>query len=458
MTEGFGTAVLIACKNGEATIGNTVRSAVGQADVYVVSDGSNDRTCEVAEAMGAQVLDCRTSTGKPVALRAGNARFALAARYRRIAVLDDDTTIGLQFTLDGTPLGPLLTTADAPGSYLYTSIFGTATFTAGLHAVSATIVDNRGNITAASPVSIMTGPIQKVPVLNYHGIIGPLDPTPDIYDQTPAQADAELAYLKANGYQSLTAEQYQTWLAAGTLPAGITKPVLITVDDGLTDQLAWDPLLQKYGFKAVLYVVTGFADNITPGAIDPAANMSWQQIQTLAGNGRWQIGFHAGQYGHAEFSDPANTITLGPGLVQTYAAACGSYYSCLGTITTTTGAGARTTAAETAAQFEAQIAAEIQSSLAELKQKVPSASLVSWALSPGTIAVSGQTCTTIRSARSSHGSPVRRFDVPDRLHADEPRHVRACLRHRRPIERSPPALPLRGPHRHDDCAVCRRPQ
>jgi cellulose synthase/poly-beta-1,6-N-acetylglucosamine synthase-like glycosyltransferase len=35
-------AVLIACKNGEATIGNAVRSAADQADVYVVSDGSTD--------------------------------------------------------------------------------------------------------------------------------------------------------------------------------------------------------------------------------------------------------------------------------------------------------------------------------------------------------------------------------------------------------------------------------
>jgi cellulose synthase/poly-beta-1,6-N-acetylglucosamine synthase-like glycosyltransferase len=87
------TAVLIACKNGEATIGNTVRSAVAQADVYVVSDGSTDRTCEVAQAMGARVLHCPVSRGKPVALRAGNARYALATHYRRVAVLDDDTTI-----------------------------------------------------------------------------------------------------------------------------------------------------------------------------------------------------------------------------------------------------------------------------------------------------------------------------------------------------------------------------
>jgi len=88
MTEAYETAVLIACKNGEATIGNTVRSAVGQADVYVVSDGSTDQTCAVAEAMGAHVLECTTSSGKPMALRAGNARFALAARYRRALAAD----------------------------------------------------------------------------------------------------------------------------------------------------------------------------------------------------------------------------------------------------------------------------------------------------------------------------------------------------------------------------------
>jgi biofilm PGA synthesis N-glycosyltransferase PgaC len=93
MGEAHATAVLIACKNGEATIGNTVRSAVGQADVYVVSDGSTDRTRAVAEAMGARVLECAISQGKPVALRAANEQFELTARYRHIAVLDDDTTI-----------------------------------------------------------------------------------------------------------------------------------------------------------------------------------------------------------------------------------------------------------------------------------------------------------------------------------------------------------------------------
>jgi cellulose synthase/poly-beta-1,6-N-acetylglucosamine synthase-like glycosyltransferase len=87
------TAVLIACKNGEGTIGNTVRSAVTQADVFVISDGSTDRTAEVARAAGAQVYARKTSGGKPAALRAGNHRFKLSQRYRYVAILDDDTTI-----------------------------------------------------------------------------------------------------------------------------------------------------------------------------------------------------------------------------------------------------------------------------------------------------------------------------------------------------------------------------
>lgn len=87
------TAVLIACKNGEATIGNVVRSVGAQADVFVVSDGSDDRTVEEAKSAGARVLDRQISGGKPDALRAGNLTFRLGESYDYVAVLDDDTTI-----------------------------------------------------------------------------------------------------------------------------------------------------------------------------------------------------------------------------------------------------------------------------------------------------------------------------------------------------------------------------
>jgi cellulose synthase/poly-beta-1,6-N-acetylglucosamine synthase-like glycosyltransferase len=88
------TAVLIACKNGEATIGRAVASAASQADVYVVSDGSTDGTAEVAYAAGAcRVLVREVSGGKPAALRSAVDEYDLAEAYDFVAVLDDDTTL-----------------------------------------------------------------------------------------------------------------------------------------------------------------------------------------------------------------------------------------------------------------------------------------------------------------------------------------------------------------------------
>lgn len=62
-------AVLVASKNGASSIVDTVRSAASQADVYVVSDGSDDATAYEARAAGACVLELDTNVGKPSALR-----------------------------------------------------------------------------------------------------------------------------------------------------------------------------------------------------------------------------------------------------------------------------------------------------------------------------------------------------------------------------------------------------
>jgi cellulose synthase/poly-beta-1,6-N-acetylglucosamine synthase-like glycosyltransferase len=86
-------AVLIACRNGEATIGATVRSALGQGDVFVISDGSTDRTVAVAKAAGATVLAREHAGGKPDALREATSTLSLGVDYEYIVVLDDDTTI-----------------------------------------------------------------------------------------------------------------------------------------------------------------------------------------------------------------------------------------------------------------------------------------------------------------------------------------------------------------------------
>ena len=274
----------------------------------------------------------------------------------------------VQFTVDGTPVGVLLTQPDTAGSYLYTSSFDTSTLTAGTHAVSALVTDNAGNKTTAPSVSITTGQISYLPVLNYHEINPPDGYS--IYDQTPAEADAQLAYMNAQGYQSVTLEQYQQWLSGANI--GIAKPVLITVDDGLKSEQAWDPLLQKYGFKAVLFVITGYADNTTPGDSDPN-NMTWTQIQTLAANGRWEIAFHAGQYGHGDSYDTGAKIGS-----ATYTTACPYFYTCLNQTVTGSGKNKKTTV-ETVAAFKTAVTNEVTAGMAELKSKVPSASFVAWA-------------------------------------------------------------------------------
>ena len=88
----------------------------------------------------------------------------------------------VQFTVDGNPVGALLTQPDTPGAYLYSISFDTSTLAAGMHSISAVVTDNAGNTTTGQAVSLENGPF--VPVLNYHGIIGPLDETPDQYDET----------------------------------------------------------------------------------------------------------------------------------------------------------------------------------------------------------------------------------------------------------------------------------
>ncbi|WP_298705219.1 polysaccharide deacetylase family protein [uncultured Veillonella sp.] len=97
--------------------------------------------------------------------------------------------------------------------------------------------------------------IRGVPVLNYHQVnddlLSPL--TMRTWD-----FDDQMAYLKNNGYHTITMDQLNAYLSQGTaLP---DKPVLITFDDGYEDNYKNAlPILQKYGMKATFFMI---ADSI----------------------------------------------------------------------------------------------------------------------------------------------------------------------------------------------------
>jgi poly-beta-1,6-N-acetyl-D-glucosamine synthase len=90
-------ATLVASKNGESTIASTVVSIRTQSDVYVVSDGSTDRTAEMASWAGARVLELRENIGKPAAIYRAIKEWRLTERYDAIVILDDDTIVASDF-------------------------------------------------------------------------------------------------------------------------------------------------------------------------------------------------------------------------------------------------------------------------------------------------------------------------------------------------------------------------
>jgi hypothetical protein len=151
--------------------------------------------------------------------------------------------------------------------------------------------------------------VRNIPVLAYHQ----LDNDPDVESVSSTIFDSNLAYLHSAGYQTITAAQYVAWIQGknANLPS---KPLLITADDGIINIFdKGTPILRRYGFKAVAFIVTGFADGATSGnPLNAGWNMTWSQLRA-ADSKAWEFAFHAGAQGH-------NVETYNPLISYFYAA------------------------------------------------------------------------------------------------------------------------------------------
>jgi len=88
-----------------------------------------------------------------------------------------------------------------------------------------------------------------------------------------ATFEAQMKYLKENGYRSITLDQFFDFLNyKNPIPK---KSVLITIDDGWksTYDIAM-PILKKYRFSATLFIYSDF--------IGGQKALSWDQIRQLA--------------------------------------------------------------------------------------------------------------------------------------------------------------------------------
>ncbi len=94
------------------------------------------------------------------------------------------------------------------------------------------------------------------PILEYHQVTdAPLDPDFEVYNVPPAEFAAQLDYLQAEGYTTITLKEFMHAVRGyKPLPA---KPIILTFDDGYKENYTeMLPILEAHGMTAVVYVIT----------------------------------------------------------------------------------------------------------------------------------------------------------------------------------------------------------
>lgn len=93
-------AILIPAHNEEVVLSQTLKSAlkvVCKRDLYIVNDGSTDKTLQIAKSFTKNVLTLKSRSGKATALNNAVAYFKLPSKYQFIFPVDADTKINPNF-------------------------------------------------------------------------------------------------------------------------------------------------------------------------------------------------------------------------------------------------------------------------------------------------------------------------------------------------------------------------
>lgn len=133
----------------------------------------------------------------------------------------------------------------------------------------------------------------KLPIVMYHQLTKS-ESRAGRYVLTLEQFEKDLIFLKNRGYQTVTVNELMEFTNGnGELPE---KAVLLTFDDGCETLYSYAlPLLQKYGFTAIGFVVGALADSYTE-LDDHNLNYScltWDEIKELCSGGVIDIQSHS---------------------------------------------------------------------------------------------------------------------------------------------------------------------
>ena len=126
--------------------------------------------------------------------------------------------------------------------------------------------------------------VRAVPVLSWRDV----SVRPGRLVMAPARFATMLSALRRDGFHSVRLGTLEA-LAQGRHAALPTRPVLLTFDAGLaTDWTTVNPILQRYGFTAVVFV--------NPAVValkSPSYFLTRAELQAMAASGRWDVGVQA---------------------------------------------------------------------------------------------------------------------------------------------------------------------
>jgi peptidoglycan/xylan/chitin deacetylase (PgdA/CDA1 family) len=111
----------------------------------------------------------------------------------------------------------------------------------------------------------------QIPVFTYHGV-------------EPTEFEEELRFLKGNGYESVSVEEFYRFLTDGASIPG--KRVLLTFDDGF--ESVWTNgarLLEQYGFCGAAFIV--------PTWIGKPGYLNWDEVRDMHESGLFSIQSHS---------------------------------------------------------------------------------------------------------------------------------------------------------------------
>jgi peptidoglycan/xylan/chitin deacetylase (PgdA/CDA1 family) len=113
--------------------------------------------------------------------------------------------------------------------------------------------------------------------------------SPGMITVSPDRFAAQMAYLARAGYRTVGAAQLSAYLAGGSLPA---KSVVLTFDDGYLDNWVHaHPVLQRYGFTALCFLVTSW-----PGDGEPRVHAhSGGELPELLGHREGDLAIEKGE-------------------------------------------------------------------------------------------------------------------------------------------------------------------